>query len=76
MDLLLTAAMWQFKKPAEVHIGIYNSHPQNEPVSFDIRMREFSCTSCLPNDFIAKNEVFNRVHEGTDAHLTSDTERS
>ena len=35
IDLIFTAAMWQFRKP-HVHIGIYNTHPRGEPVTFDI----------------------------------------
>ena len=35
IDLIFTAAMWQYRPP-HVHIGIYNSHPQGEPVTFDI----------------------------------------
>ena len=34
------------------------------------------CSSCLPDDMRQKDEVFDFVHEGTDAHLTSDMERS
>ncbi len=67
--------MWQFRKP-EVHIGVYNSHPEGLPVSFSIQMREQSCKDCLPDPLKERNEVFNQVHEGTDAHLTSDKERS
>jgi len=63
--------MWQFRKP-EVHIGVYNSHPTGEPVSFEIQMREKACKSCLPESLMERNEVFEIVHEGTDAHLTSD----
>jgi len=35
IDLVFTAAMWQYRPP-DVHIGVYNSHPQGEPVTFDI----------------------------------------
>ena len=59
-----------------MHIGVYNCHPEREPVTFDIRMREMSCSSCLPEEIAIKNDVFNIVHEGTDAHLASDMERS
>ena len=75
IDLVFTAAMWQFTK-GDVHIGVYNSHASNEPVTFEIRMREQSTHECLPEDFRAKNEVFDLVHQGTDAHLASDTERN
>ena len=75
IDLVFTAAMWQYRKP-EVHIGIYNSHANGEPVSFSIQMREKSCINCLVDDIRQRNEVFNLVHEGTDAHLTSDQERA
>ena len=67
--------MWQYRKP-EVHIGVFNSRKDGAPVTFDIRMRERSCYDCLPEDISARNEVFNLIHEGTDAHLTSDTERA
>mmetsp|Transcript_36906 Transcript_36906/g.48500 ORF Transcript_36906/g.48500 Transcript_36906/m.48500 type:complete len:224 (+) Transcript_36906:560-1231(+) len=71
MDLCINAAMWQFRKP-EVYIGVYNRHPEKQPVAFDIRVREMTTQSCLPEDLRKKDEVFNVVHEGTDAHLTSD----
>lgn len=45
-------------------------------MTFDIQMREKACKNCLDEDLYARNEVFNTVHEGTDAHLTSDNERS
>ena len=67
--------MWQFRK-ADVHIGIYNSHASNEPVTFEIKMREQSTHECLSDEYREKNEVFNFVHQGTDAHLASDAERS
>lgn len=75
VDLVFTAAMWQYRKP-EVHIGVFNSHANKEPIQFDIQMGEKSCYDCLPEDLKVRNEVFNFVHEGTDAHLTSDIERS
>lgn len=75
IDLVFTAAMWQYRKP-EVHIGVFNSRRDRQPVTFDIRMREVSCYDCLSDELRVRNEVFNFVHEGTDAHLTSDTERA
>ena len=35
IDLCFSAAMWQHRKP-EVHIGVFNSHENKEPVTFDI----------------------------------------
>ena len=49
IDLVFTAAMWQYRKP-EVHIGIFNSHESGEPVEFNIHMSEKSCYDCLPED--------------------------
>ena len=45
-------------------------------MTFNIQMRERSCYDCLSEDMRNRNEVFNLVHAGTDAHLTSDTERA
>lgn len=45
-------------------------------MTFNIQMRERSCYDCLSEDTRNRNEVFNLVHAGTDAHLTSDTERA
>ena len=67
--------MWQFRK-ADVHIGVYNSHPEKEPVTFNIRVREKSYRDCLDDEMRARNAIFDKVHEGTDAHLVSDNERS
>lgn len=39
-------------------------------------MREKSCLDCLPDDLKVRNEVYDLIHAGTDAHLTSDRERS
>jgi hypothetical protein len=39
-------------------------------------MRESSCKSCLAEDLRKRNDVFDLVHEGTDAHLTRDKGRS
>ena len=39
-------------------------------------MREQSTHECLSDEYREKNEVFNFVHQGTDAHLASDAERS
>lgn len=75
IDLVFTAAMWQYRPP-NVHIGVYNSHPEGAPVTFDIRMREKSCLDCLPDDLKLRNEVYDVIHAGTDAHKTSDRERS
>ena len=33
-------------------------------------------SSCLLDDIAIKNDIFNFVHEGTDAHMTSELERS
>ena len=67
--------MWHFKM-MEVHLGIYNSHPEGHPVTFDIQMREYAWRKTLPQEIQQMNQVFEIVHEGTDAHLTSDIERS
>ena len=75
IDLVFTAAMWQYRKP-EVNIGVFNSRQDKQPVTFNIQMRERSCYDCLSEDMRNRNEVFNLVHAGTDAHLTSDTERA
>ena len=75
MDLCINAEMWLMRKP-EVHIGVYNVREDKQPVTFDIKVREFSTYSCLPEDLQVKNEVFKLVHEGTDAHSTSDQERN
>ena len=75
IDLVFTAAMWQYRKP-EVNIGVFNSRQDKQPVTFNIQMRERSCYDCLSEDTRNRNEVFNLVHAGTDAHLTSDTERA
>ena len=57
IDFLFTASMFRFGDP-EVHIGIYNTHENKEPVTFDIQMREFTGESCLPDDLSKLNEVF------------------
>ena len=58
-----------------MHIGVYNSRADKQPVTFDIQMREKLSQDCLGQDMKVKNEVFNLVHEGTDAHETSEIER-
>ena len=45
-------------------------------MEFEIRMREQSGISCLEGDYKLKNEIFDRVHEGTDAHEESNAERT
>lgn len=35
IDLIFPAAIWTQKNSC-VHIGVYNSHPHDEPVSFEL----------------------------------------
>ena len=67
LDLLFPAAMWHARKPI-VHIAIFNSHPDGEAVTFDIKMCEMTCNSCLSEDMSSKNEVFDTIHDGIDAY--------
>ena len=46
LDALFTGVMWS-KQNMCVHIGIYNRHPQGEPVTFDLEMREKAFPDCI-----------------------------
>ena len=50
IDLLFDGNSWDGAQhiDADVHIGVYNSKPEEGPVHFTIRMREFPQASLLP----------------------------
>ena len=41
-----------------------------------VQMREFSSVALLPDDLRAKQSVYEKVHQGRDAHGTSNEERN
>ena len=53
IDLVLSAAAWS-ERNAFVNIGVYNRHPDSEPVTFEIQVREQSFHSCLSADMAAR----------------------
>ena len=75
IDLLFEAGLWVFRKP-HVYIGVYNSKPEDGPLEFTINMREMTQQSLLPDELKAKLDIYEKVHEGTDAHEASNQERS
>ena len=75
VDLLFEAGLWVFQKPF-VYVGIYNSKPDEGPVEVQVKMREFTQASVLPPEWKAKYEIYEQVHKDTDAHETSNAERS
>ena len=50
-----------------MYIGVHNSKPDLGPVGCTIRMREFHQSDLIPKDLQNKMEIFDKVHEGTDA---------
>lgn len=75
IDFVFPATHWQYRPKPEVYIGVYNSRADGQPVSFTLQMRESSSKACCDRDMKALTEVFEAVHQGTDAHETSELER-
>ena len=69
IDFLFPSNMWIQDKV--VHIGVYNSEPNNGPIDFTIRMRDINSESTFPQDVRKWNEIYKQAHQGIDANDTS-----
>lgn len=49
IDLLIDAEIWKFNKQI-VQIGVKNCHPEKQPQTFDIKIREVSHKQALQED--------------------------
>lgn len=69
IDFLFWAKSW-FVHPV-VHIGVYNSRPEDGPVDFTIRMRDFHSFDTYPDHVKAASKVYDEALVGVDANDTS-----
>jgi len=65
--------MW-FSCPI-VQIGVYNSRPDEGPVDFTIRMRDYAPSATYPPHVQVASKVYNEALQGVDANNTSFQER-
>lgn len=54
-----------------VQIGVYNSKPEDGPVDFTIRMRDFAPKDTYPRQVRVWSEIYDMALEGVDANDTS-----
>ena len=62
-------------KTSTIYIAVSNSSKVNEPVDFDIRVREYLPSDTYDETLTCWNTLFWDAFEGTDAHATSFKER-
>ena len=76
IDTIVNLTYWFVDKNPCLHIGLYNCHPDKEPIEFEIKASEQSFASCLSEDMRKRYEVYLAVHKGIDANRASSDERN
>ena len=61
LDLVFSVADTWTKENPYVHIGIYNNHPEGNPINLQIVMKEQDQISCFSEEYKKRYDVFTAV---------------
>ena len=75
IDFFFSPFNWKMQAKTTVYVGVYSATHINEPVAFDIRVREYMPFDTYNENQKIQSAIFEEALEGTDAHATSFKER-
>ena len=64
------------KDKSEIYIGVYNTCPEQGPIDFTIRLREYTQEATFNQDVAKLHRIFKHANQESDAEQVSIDERS